>query len=52
MKWNSYINNNNIPQNDYSQNNPFNLNMDDSKIFGKALNETIPISEKWKSRTK
>ena len=43
-------NNNNIPPNDIPQNNQVNQNMDDEAIFGKTLNETVPISEKSESQ--
>ena len=44
-------NNNNIPPpNDIPQNNQVNQNVDDEAIFGKTLNETVPISEKSESQ--
>ena len=48
---NSKNNNNNIPPpNDIPQNNQVNQNVDDEAIFGKTLNETVPISEKSESQ--
>ena len=48
---NSKNNNNNIPPpNDIPQNNQVNQNMDDEAIFGKTINETVPITEKSESQ--
>ena len=48
---NNYSNNNNIPPSDNNtQNNKISQNMDDEAIFGKTIDETVPISEKNESQ--